>query len=241
MDEVSQPVILALDVAGSACSVAVAAGDTVLSAQRIPAVHGQAEMLLPMVDTTMRKAGVPPTVLDLVATTVGPGSFTGIRIGLATARGIALATGAKLIGVSGFEAVAAALAAPNRDYCPFLLIALESRREDLYVQFFDHLRGLLDEPASIMPGALGRAVDEAIGAAPLLIAGDAAQRAADALCKRPHTSVLEDSAPDAVGVLRAALYRRRLRGRDGTPRPLYLRAPDVTLSRGRQRARPGRP
>src|SRR6266851_9911888 len=95
----SQPVILALDSAGLACSVAVALGDRVLGAERIEGMHGQAEALLPMVDRAMRKAGLPPAALDLVAATVGPGSFTGIRVGLAAARAIALATGARLIGV----------------------------------------------------------------------------------------------------------------------------------------------
>ena len=68
-------------------------------------MHGQAEALLPMVDACMREAGQVPAAIDLVAVTVGPGSFTGIRVGLAAARGMALATGAQLIGVTSFEAV----------------------------------------------------------------------------------------------------------------------------------------
>jgi len=236
MDEASQPVVLAFDSAGSACSVAVAVGDTILCAERILTVHGQAEALLPMVDAAMRKAAVPPAGLDLIATTVGPGSFTGIRVGLAAARGIALATRAQLIGVTGFEAVAASLAPPNPDRSLFHLITLESRREDLYVQLFDHLCGPLGEPAAVMPAVLGETVNGAIGTARLLITGDAAQRAALALSDRPHTFVLEGAAPDAVGVLRAALCRWRLRELGDLARPLYLRPPDVTLLPGRQRA-----
>src|SRR6516162_1830595 len=137
MDEASQPVVLAFDSAGSTCSVAVAVGDTILCAERILTVHGQAEALLPMVDAAMRKAAVPPAGLDLIATTVGPGSFTGIRVGLAAARGIALATDARLIGVTSFVATAAGTAQSNLSETRFLLVALESRREDLYIQFFD--------------------------------------------------------------------------------------------------------
>src|SRR5258708_19583473 len=101
----SGPVILAIDSAGLACSVVVAVGDTILSTERVETRHSQAEALMPMVDAAMRKAGLPPAALDLVAATVGPGSFTGIRVGLAAARGIALATGAHLAGATPSDAV----------------------------------------------------------------------------------------------------------------------------------------
>src|SRR6266436_821554 len=171
MKKGSGPVILAIDSAGLACSAVVAVGDTILSAERVETRHGQAEALMPMVDAAMRKAGLPPAALDLVAATVGPGSFTGIRVGLAAARGIALATGAQLVGVSSFEAVAASLAQglaqglvqPDCGDVQFLLIALESRREDLYVQLFARPWNPVGPPASMMPAALGEAVNAAVG------------------------------------------------------------------------------
>jgi tRNA threonylcarbamoyladenosine biosynthesis protein TsaB len=233
----SGPVILAIDSAGLACSAVVAVGDTILSAERVETRHSQAEALMPMVDAAMRKAGLPPAALDLVAATVGPGSFTGIRVGLAAARGIALATGAQLVGVSSFEAVAASLAQglaqPDCGDVQFLLIALESRREDLYVQLFAIPWNPVGPPASMMPAALGEAVNAAVGSAPLLIAGDAAQRAALVLSNCADTIIVEDSAPDAVGVLRAGLHRWRS-GTVDAPRPLYLRPPDVTLPSSRR-------
>jgi tRNA threonylcarbamoyladenosine biosynthesis protein TsaB len=233
----SGPVILAIDSAGLACSAVVAVGDTILSAERVETRHSQAEALMPMVDAAMRKAGLPPAALDLVAATVGPGSFTGIRVGLAAARGIALATGAQLIGVSSFEAVAASLAQglaqPDCGDVQFLLIALESRREDLYVQLFALPWTPVGPPASMMPAALREAVNAAVGEAPLLIAGDAAQRVALVLSNCADTVIVEDSAPDAAGVLRAGLRRWRS-GAVDAPRPLYLRPPDVTLPSSRR-------
>jgi tRNA threonylcarbamoyladenosine biosynthesis protein TsaB len=233
----SGPVILAIDSAGLACSAVVAVGDTILSAERVETRHSQAEALMPMVDAAMRKVGLPPAALDLVAATVGPGSFTGIRVGLAAARGIALATDAQLVGVSSFEAVAAGLAQglapPECGDVQFLLIALESRREDLYVQLFAIPWNPVGPPASMMPAALGEAVNAAVGSAPLLIAGDAAQRAALVLSNCADTIIVEDSAPDAVGVLRAGLHRWRS-GVVDAPRPLYLRPPDVTLPSSRR-------
>ena len=226
MSEASSPrVILAVDAAGLACSVAVSLGEQVVVEERIDAMHGQAEALLPLVDKAMREAGQMAASLDLVVATIGPGSFTGIRAGLAAARGIALATGARLLGVTSLDAVA--VEAVRRDCLEtrVLLVALESRREDLYVQFFDPHADALCEPAAIMPFLLREAVTATIGANPLLVAGDAAQRAAAALARRPETAVLEGSAPGAVGTLRAGLRRLRCGSAADIPHPLYLRPP----------------
>ena len=232
------PVVLALDSAGLACSAVVATGETVLGAERVQTVHGQAERLLPMVDTVMRKARLPSSALDIVGTSIGPGSFTGVRVGLAAAHGIALATRARLIGVTGFEAVAASVARSAQDGgSGFLLVALESRREDLYVQLFDHIHGPLRDPAAVMPAALEEVLYGFIGSAPLLVAGDAAHRAANALSRRLGTKVAEGSAPDATGVLQAVLRCWRTDEQGAKPLPLYLRPPDVTFSNARQRGK----
>jgi tRNA threonylcarbamoyladenosine biosynthesis protein TsaB len=223
------PVLLALDAAGSACSVVAAAGDALLASVRCATTHGQAERLMPLVERAMRQAGLAAAALDLVAVTVGPGSFTGIRVGLAAARGIALATGKPLFGVTGFAAVAAgpALSAAAADGA--LLVALESRREDLYVQLYDRERRPCGDPVAVMPARLAPVVGAVIGAAPLSIAGDAAGRAAAALSCRHPIAAIPDSAPDAVGVWRAALRRWRQGAHAGEVQPLYLRPPSITL------------
>jgi tRNA threonylcarbamoyladenosine biosynthesis protein TsaB len=226
-----QPFVLALDTAGSACSVTVAVGDRVLCSERIMALHGQSEALLPMVDAAMRKAGLLAAELDRIATTVGPGSFTGIRVGLAAARGIALASGARLTGVTSFEAVLAGLPALDGDGKTCLvLIALESRREDLYIQLFDRAHGPLTDPVTVLPDALGKLVAEFVAEAPLLVTGDAAERAGSALLPRPGALIVKNSAPCAEGVLKAALRQWQRGGANSEPRPLYLRPPDVTIS-----------
>jgi tRNA threonylcarbamoyladenosine biosynthesis protein TsaB len=230
--EPPQPVVLAFDSAGSGCSAVVVRGDALLAIEHIAGLHGQAEALMPMIDTAMCKAGTGPVQLDCVATTVGPGSFTGIRIGLAAARGIALATGARLIGVSSFEAVAA-VGLPQGEPACYLLVALESRREDLFIQLFEPSLNPTLQPAAVLPAALSDTVHSAIGSAPLLIAGDAAGRAALLLADRPDTACLESSALVAVGVARAALSSLRLGGPGAPARPLYLRAPGVTVPQGR--------
>jgi len=190
-----------------------------------------------MVDAVMRKSRLSPSALDILGATIGPGSFTGIRIGLAAVRGIALATGAHTVGVTGFQAVAAGLASQAHERgAGFLLVALESLREDLYIQLFDHAYRPLVDPMAAMPAALNESLSGLIGTAPLVVAGDAAQRAVDMLLHRASTIVIERSAPDAAGVLRAVLRLAPTGESRVKPLPLYLRPPDVTVSRSRQGA-----
>jgi tRNA threonylcarbamoyladenosine biosynthesis protein TsaB len=224
-----RPITLAFDSAGLACSAVVALGDCIVSAQRVEGWHGQAEVLLPIINAAMLEAELSPGSVDLVATSVGPGSFTGIRVGLAAARGIVLATSARLVGVSSFEAAVADRAPLDHDDIRFVVVALESRREDLYVQIFDQHNNAVGLPVAVMPAGFGEMVDNAIGAAPLMIVGDAASRAAALLAHRKDLRILEDSAPNAVGVLRASLRRGHSQKFDA-PRPLYLRLPDVTAA-----------
>jgi tRNA threonylcarbamoyladenosine biosynthesis protein TsaB len=181
----------------------------------------------------MRQVPLPASAIELVAVTTGPGSFTGIRVGIAAARGISLGLGVPLVGVTGFEAALAAIGDTGRE-ASFLLVALESRRADLYVQLFDPARRPLGGPAAVLPEALAEIVGVA-GRHPLAITGDAAGRAVAALGAVGLASVVEDAEPTALGALRAAALRwRRGEERGGEPagpvRPLYLRPPDVTLA-----------
>jgi tRNA threonylcarbamoyladenosine biosynthesis protein TsaB len=193
-------------------------------------MYGQAEALLPLVDDAMHEAGLRPSALDLIAVTTGPGSFTGIRVGIAAARGIALAAGLPLIGVGSFEAVAHIVpSAAVAGGC--LLVALETRRPDLYVQLFDSARRPLGEPAATLPETLAATVAE-VAPRCIAIAGDAAARAATALGKTSGATMVE-SAPPVIGALYAALQRWREGERGSEVRPLYLRPPDVTVGGGR--------
>jgi tRNA threonylcarbamoyladenosine biosynthesis protein TsaB len=196
-------------------------------------MHGQAEALLPIVDDAMREAGLAVSAIDLVAVTTGPGSFTGIRVGLAAARGIALAGDFSLIGVSSFEAAAAGVA-KSISVGHRILVALESRRSDLYIQLFERPGHPLSEPAAILPEALAAAVTVAVGTQPLAIAGDAAVRSADMLFGRSGMIVVKEAPLPAIGVVRAAMRRWREGERGGQVTPLYLRPPDVTVGGGRR-------
>ena len=224
MSEARAPVVLAFDTAGSACSVAMARGDRVLAHERREMRHGHAEALLPMIDRVTAAAGCTPTEIDTVAVTVGPGGFTGIRAGLAAAHGVALAAGARLLGVSSFMAVAGSVAEDGMR----LLVALDSRRADLYVQLFDTRRVPVSEPEAIPPDGLAAW----LGDGELAIAGDAIDAAAAALGNRTDLLLMANSAPDAHGVL--AALRCWPERADPEARPLYLRPPDVSFPKARR-------
>ena len=129
--------------------------------------RGHAEALMPMIVAVLADAGIGFPALGAVAVTIGPGSYTGIRVGLAAAKGIALARGIPLIGVTTLEAVARA-ARDQRPGAP-VLVVLETKRADLYVQGFAADLAPLAPPLAIAPDA----VRVPHGA---LIAGDGAPR-----------------------------------------------------------------
>lgn len=98
--------ILAVDTALSCCSVAVLQGDAVLAHLREPMARGHAERLAPLAEAAMLAAGLSFAALDRIAVTTGPGSFTGLRVGLAFARGLAAALQRPCIGVSTLKVLA---------------------------------------------------------------------------------------------------------------------------------------
>ena len=131
----SSMTVLGLDSAMTGCSVALIERGRLKAERSRPDERGQAEILLPMVEETMAAAESGFEALDLIAVTVGPGAFTGLRIGLAAARGLALAANRPVAGVTTLEAVAAATEAGERRGRT-LVVALETKRRDLYLQRF---------------------------------------------------------------------------------------------------------
>jgi tRNA threonylcarbamoyladenosine biosynthesis protein TsaB len=226
--------ILAFDCAAGACDVAIArtsdAGVTILAQQRRAMQRGQAAALVPMIEASLARAGVGARDLGLVATTIGPGSFTGVRIGLATARGLALALDVPLAGVTTIEALLAA--ATNRRAAPHrgrrLLAAIDSHRGDYYV-------GFEDAPMPFVADAA--AIGARLGADAALIAGDGAASLCAVLGRAglEAIAVEETTSVDAAVLARLAARRsvahwRDANRREGMPRPLYLRPAAVSVA-----------
>lgn len=100
-----QPIVLAFDTSGPHCATALVRGDEVLATHHEEMAKGQAERLMPLIQQTLDDAGIGLRDLDAVGVGVGPGNFTGIRISVAAARGLALALGVPAIGVTAFDAL----------------------------------------------------------------------------------------------------------------------------------------
>lgn len=235
------PVILALDCSAAACSAALWR-DGGLAAHRLAAMErGHAEALMPLIETVMGIAALRYAELDLVAATVGPGSFTGLRVGLAAARGIALAAGVKALGLTSFAAIAAAVP----DNGGGLAVAIDDRRGGIYWQEFAPGRAPVGPPLAIAADALAQTVAALAGGRRLPIAGDGVKP----LRKLGDTAGLEfvgeGGPPDAAAVARLAadLADDLLAGRPAglPPVPLYLRPPEVRLPAVRQPGAASRP
>jgi tRNA threonylcarbamoyladenosine biosynthesis protein TsaB len=224
--------VLAIDTALEACSVAVL--DTERADLRMHETlqmqRGHAEALMPLIARVLDRAKLDFAALDRIAVTIGPGSFTGLRVGIAAARGIALAAGKPAIGLSTLAAFAAPFIAAD-DTLP-VVVAIDARRDHVYLQIFGAGGRTLVAPRLV---SLREALRASASGAPR-IAGTAANMLA-ALWpagERGPTLVEQRNAPiiDWVARLGAAATDTGV-----PPKPLYLRAPDAQPQDAAQLAR----
>lgn len=210
-------IVLALDTCLSACGVALVDGGQVLARRQAPMVRGHQERLGAMVAEVMADAGADFAILDRIGVTLGPGSFTGLRVGLAFAKGLALALDRPCVGVGSLEALA-----QDR---PGLVVAIaDARRDQAYWQAFRD-GGAVTEAAAT---GLTQIADwlRAKGGPDTLVgpgAGLLAEYFPAAAC-----AFLEGPDPAMVARLAAAAAEPLT-----PPRPLYLRTPDAKLPGGR--------
>lgn len=217
--------ILALDTSMGACSAAVLRSDGAarrLFARQESMARGHAEALLPMVAEIMAEAGLAFADLDRIAATTGPGSFTGVRIAIAAARGLALVTHAKLFGTDSLTVMAkVALARGALGSGPFA-VAVDARRGMLYFGLFDAAGKKLDGPRLIAPdeaiNLLPSKLHIAVGSGALLLAEAAGRR------RRLIEAKLAELEPSAEALAEIAFASG-----ETVPalRPLYLRPPDA--------------
>ena len=213
--------VLAIDTALESCSAAVL--DTAngkVTSEALPMLRGHAEALMPLIGRVMKEADIAFSALDRIAVTTGPGSFTGLRVGIAAARGIALAAAKPAVGLTTL----AAYAAPHiaHDDKTAIAVAIDARHQHVYLQIFGPGGHTL-----IAPRIAG--IADAVRAAangPVRIVGTGATMLAVAWPSREPPPVLVDEsrAPDIVWVGRLAAAADES---TSEPKPLYLRAPDA--------------
>jgi len=217
-----EPLILGFDTSAAHCAAALLSGKTVLGERFAAMGKGQAEHLMPLLGDILAESGADLSVVDAVAVGVGPGNFTGIRIAVSAARGLAMALGVPAIGVTGFEVLRGhkSRRAPARQ-----LVSLPGPREGLYLQLFEDGReaaapAYIPDPASADWAALG--LDQATG-----FLGHMAPDAG-------HAGAQAASLPQArFAMTLCRIARDKLA--EGAPRtppaPLYIRPVEAALAK----------
>lgn len=208
-----EPLILAFDTSAAHCAAAVVLGGRVLAARHEPMDKGQAERLIPMLEEILSEAGMGWRDLTALAVGIGPGNFTGVRIAVSAARGLALALNLPAHGVSALEAIAFGLPRPT-------LASLDARQGRVYLQDFGAGE---DGPAQLAD--LDR-LPVGLGARGLAVTGHAADRIAAELGGRVAQGTL-GLAP-AMALIAAGRPVPTAR-----PTPLYLRPADALPPRDR--------
>lgn len=224
--------VLAFDTCFGACSAAIlthaADGDLRRATRFEPMTKGHAEALFPMIDAVMVEAGAGYEELDAIAVTVGPGSFTGTRVGIAAARGLALATGLPVYGTTSLAAIAGRAVRTDSeaslDPDAALLVCHDARRGQVYTQRFADLRARpLGSPAVQEVEA---AVAEAAASNIAWVIGTGAAAITSATNLPIWPGPCDDGLPDAESLL--DIWLERL----DPPTTLYLRPPDAKPQSG---------
>jgi tRNA threonylcarbamoyl adenosine modification protein YeaZ len=214
--------VLAIDTALEACSAAVLDTERaeIVAHESLPMARGHAEALIPLIARVMDHALIGFAALDRIAVTTGPGSFTGLRVGISAARGIALATGKPAVGLSTLAAYAAPFIAAD-DTLP-VVVAIDARHDHVYLQVFGPGGRTIVAPR-LAP--LREALRVSATGAPRLV-GTAAGIIAAAwpAGERPPSLVDSRRAPDIDWVARLGAAAADT---GALPKPLYLRAPDA--------------
>jgi tRNA threonylcarbamoyladenosine biosynthesis protein TsaB len=208
-------IVLALDTCLGACSAALAEDGQILAWRSEAMVRGHQERLALMVGDVMAEAATPFAAVDLVGVTIGPGSFTGLRVGLAFAKGLALALDRPCVGVGTLEALAAGLAGEG----PRASV-IDAGRGRVYLQLFEGAAPLTSPDIVEVEAALAL-VAEGFPWGELTLTGPGAALLIGAL---PRAELGAVDAPDPRVVARLARLAPA-----APPRPLYLRPPDAKL------------
>lgn len=220
---------LTLDTALQRCSVAIADGAALMAVRQIELARGHAERLAPLVAEALEAAGLSVPALDEVRVTVGPGSFTGVRTGLAFARGLVIGTNIPCRGVDTLSALAVSRRAVKPISEPWLASVIDARRGEVYASLYrtysDGPPRLVFGPTIGTPAALAQALHRHETQQPIRLIGSGA---AQLVAASPDANWMIDPVTqiDCAALATAPQMAAFLRA----PEPVYLRAPDAKPS-----------
>lgn len=231
--------LLAFDTTLDLCSVALLdkAGGLAAHISR-PMARGHAEALVPMIDEALREAATGMDALERIAVTTGPGTFTGVRVGVSAARGLALALKLQVAGITSLDMLAGAVVFSGEDReGSKILAAIDARRSQAYLALYEAGKATSGYPLRCLAAPAVVALEQASGWLNENCAADEEVRvigsAGEILSARDGRLRFgtADLTPDAGVVARLAACLPAP-GWTGKPRALYLRAPDAKLPAG---------
>ena len=246
------PLILSFDTSLSSCTVALSRGSELVAGRQLVDAPRHSRHLLALLHDCAAEAGLTPGEAELIAVTTGPGSFTGIRIGMATAQGLAVGQARRLLALSSLEALALSAQLQADDPSALSLAAIDARNRRAYLAVYDGSRPLFEaqlDDIAVLAAALDQCLNDDAVATPrrLLLAGDGAALIAQApeygsVFARHRLSPEWEEAPAAPLPAALALLAARAAAEpteDGQPgldpaaiRPLYLSASNAEKARG---------
>jgi tRNA threonylcarbamoyladenosine biosynthesis protein TsaB len=220
-------IVLGIDTALSACSAAIMDGQATMSHESLAMNAGHAEALAPMVKRCFVSAQILPTTVERIGVTIGPGTFTGLRVGLALARGMAVALECPVVGVTTFEALAYQARAEHRGAQVFV-VALDARRGEVYLQAFDPTLDPLIPPSLVPLAEAVRALHEWAGThhGPVALSGSGSPLVREQWRQSP-TRLIETKLVSADARFVARWAAETHDPAEHPPSPLYLRGPDA--------------
>ena len=199
---------LAIDTASDTTSVSVLSSDGLTATEQMTSPRGQGEALMGMIQRVLTKIKKKPKDLTTIAVAIGPGSFTGVRIGLATARGLGLALNIPVVGVNNFVATSHLTSKE-------VFVVLDSKRSDYFVQKFTAKGKAIEAPQILSAQQLKKQL-------PFTAIGSGSEQ----LKEEINCKTLTLSQPLSVAIADIALHHQE---KTESPHPLYLREADVTI------------
>lgn len=236
--------IIAFDTAMSGCSVAYCDLEkNIFHGKTMKMARGQAEKLVPMIEAVMQESGADYSALDMIATTVGPGAFTGLRIGLSTARALGVALDVRVAGFTTLELLAYRFAEEKKQGesdgaagdVDAVLVVLETKRQDFYVQIFSAEGGEITMPSALDFGDIAEILERKdLKRNNIAVIGDAAGRFLESAPRGLAQRLIHSNdflLPDPADMARLLMAGHK----PCAPDPVYLRGADVSKPKKKYR------
>ncbi len=212
--------VLGIETSTRRGSVAVSSDGVVVAAHTHEEPNAHAERLLGLIERSLTDAGITRDVLDRIAVGVGPGSFTGLRVGIALAQGIALGLGRPLVGMGSLDAMARAVSASDRRV---RVPVLDARRGELFVAAYAPDGAELLAPAALTASAARGALHAALAGASAVLVGESAGELG------MDFELLRGAELDLPHASTVALLGATLEPDTARAEPVYVRGPGATL------------